>query len=86
MSSGVITLICSLLSTLLCAGMAFLFFCFVLGIILLRRRGKKNVTAREAVSTGVESVSMVFRRNADGELAAVTGEDEDDEAGEDEDK
>ena len=83
MSSTIISILCSLLSLLVCLGVAFLFFCFVLGIILLRRRGKKNVTAREAVSTGVESVSMVFRRNEDGELAAVTGEGEDDDDEED---
>ncbi len=73
------SIVCSLLSLLLCAGFAFLVFAFVLGLILLRRRGKKNVTAAEAVSAGVESVSMVFRRNAAGQMEAVTsdGQDED---------
>ena len=74
MSTGVIiSIIVSLISLLLCAGFAFLLFCLVLGFVLLRRRGKKQVTATEAVSVGVERVSSVFRRNADGELVEVSG-------------
>lgn len=82
-SSLIISIVCSLLSTVLCLAIAFLFFCLILGIIILRRRGKKKVTAREAVTAGVESVSMVFRRNAEGDLEAVAAgkidEDEDED-------
>lgn len=82
MSTGlVISIVVSLLSLLLCSGFAFLFFCLILGIILLRRRGKKKVTAREAVKEGVETVSMVFRRNSEGDLEAVAAKEQDDDDG-----
>lgn len=88
MSTGlVISIVVSLISMVLCAGIAFFFFCLVLGIILLRRRGKKNVTAKEAVATGVETVSMVFRRNAEGDLEAVAAKDlDEDDDDDDEDE
>ena len=38
----------------------------IIGFVLLRRRGKKQVTAKEAVEAGVESVSAVFVRTKDG--------------------
>ena len=80
MSTGlIISIIVSLLSVLLCGGVAFFMFCLVLGVVLLRRRGRKNVTAKEAVTHGVETVSMVFRRNAQGDLEAVTGAGGDDD-------
>ena len=90
MSMGlIISIIVSLLSLVLCTGVAFFLFCLVLGIVLLRRRGKKNVTANEAVKHGVETVSMVFRRGADGNLEEVTGpgaDDDEDAAAEEGDK
>ena len=67
-----------LLSGLLCGALAIFFFLFVLGVVLLRRRGKKDVTAKEAVSAGVESVSQVFRRTPGG-LSPDEDEDEDDD-------
>ena len=69
-------IVCTLISLVLCGGTAFFFFCLVLGIVLLRRRGKK-ITARKAVTTGVQTVSSVFRRNEAGDLVEV-GADEDD--------
>lgn len=77
-TSTIIAIVVSLISTLLCAGLAFFFFVLILGIILLRRR-KKKVTARAAVKEGVQTVSMVFRKNQDGELSAVTDDGQDDE-------
>lgn len=68
--TSIIALLVSLLMSLLCCGGGIFFFLLVIGVIMLRRRGKKNITAKEAVATGVESVSQVFTRRADGGLDA----------------
>ena len=60
-----------------CAG-GTLFFLFLVGFLMLRRRGKKKVTAKEAVSAGVESVSQVFMRKPGG-LADLDDDDDDDD-------
>ncbi len=66
------------LLVLMCGGGGMvLLLLFVVGLVLLRRRGKQNVTAKEAVKAGAESVSQMFMRTKDGGLAAV--EDGDDE-------
>jgi hypothetical protein len=76
-STTVIVII--LLSTvaLFCGGAGFvLLLLFVIGLVLLRRRGKQNVSAKEAVSAGAESVSQMFRRGQGGALQPA---DEDDD-------
>ena len=74
-----IALVVSALFALLCGGGGFLIFLFgIVGFIVLRRRGKKAVTAKEAVSAGVESVSQVFVRGSGGLQALDDDEDDDD--------
>jgi len=64
-----LSIICGILSaliSLLCSGGFCLFIFFmIVGVIVLRRRGKK-VTAKGAVQQGVESVSQVFVRGQAG--------------------
>lgn len=62
----IIGLLVSLLMSLLCCGVGILMALFVLGIIILRRRGKKKVSVKEAVSMGAETVSQVFVRGQGG--------------------
>jgi len=62
----IIGLLVSLLMSMLCCGVGILMALFVLGIIILRRRGKKKVTMKEAVSAGAETVSQVFVRGQGG--------------------
>ena len=67
------------LLTLVCGGGGlFIFVCGIVGFIVLRRRGKKKVSAQEAVSAGVESVSQVFVRGSGG-LQALDDDDDDDD-------
>ena len=75
---SLIIMIVSLTLSLLCSGGFCLFFVFlIVGIIVLRRRGKKEVSAKEAVAAGVESVSQVFVRGKMG--LEELDEDDDDE-------
>lgn len=76
MSSSFLFIVLSL-ATLLCGGGGcILVFLFILGFILLRRRGKKQVTAKEAVKVGAETVSQVFMRTNKG-LQAADDDDDD---------
>ena len=65
-STSLVALVVSLVLSLLCCGVGVFLFVLVLGFWLLRRRGKKNVTMREAVKTGAVSVSQVFVRGQGG--------------------
>jgi uncharacterized protein (TIGR03382 family) len=76
MDSTVIMLVVSVLLTFTCCGVGAFLFLAVLGFWLLRRRGKKQISAKEAVSAGVESVSQVFVRGKGGQLE---GDDDDDD-------
>ncbi len=77
-TTTLVVLIVVLSLALLCGGAAlFLMLAMVLGFIILRRRGRKGVTPREAVSEGVEQVSQVFRRRPDGGLEPATEDDDD---------
>ncbi|MEQ1565534.1 MAG: hypothetical protein ABMA64_07850 [Myxococcota bacterium] len=79
MTTTIIVIVSSLLA-FLCAGAGFvLFLLFVIGFVLLRRRGKK-VTAKEAVAVGAERVSQVFMRTKDGGLQPVQADDQEDDA------
>lgn len=76
MSTTTIIVILSSLLAFLCAGAGFvLFVLFVIGVFLLRRRGKK-VTAKRAVQVGAERVSQVFMRTKSGGLEPVEGDDD----------
>ena len=75
MDSTVIYIVAGLSSLLCCAGV-FLIFCLILGFFLLRKKGKKDATAREAISAGVVQVSQAFSRSKMREQALA--EDEDD--------
>lgn len=66
MDSSLIIIIVSTLLSLLCCGGTMFLFVLILGFVLLRRRGKKDVTARDAMNAGVESVSQVFVRGQGG--------------------
>ena len=77
-TSAIAGLVCSLLSALLCAAVAFLLFVTVIGFIVLRRRGKSDVTPKEAAKVGMESVSQVFVRGSRG-LEPLDDEDEDED-------
>jgi len=74
-------MICSVLgflASLLCSGGFCLFvFLMIVGVVVLRRRGKK-VTAKGAMQQGVESVSQVFVRGQGG-LEDFDDDDDDDE-------
>ena len=74
----IVALVVSILSSLLCCGAGIFLFLLVLGIFLLRRRGKKKVTVKEAVSAGAESVSQVFVRKPGGGLAELDDDEDDD--------
>jgi uncharacterized membrane protein len=70
-TGSIIAIVVSLLVTATCLGAGFfLLLFFVVGLVMLRRRGKKNVTAKEAVQVGAERVSQVFMRTSGG-LQAV---------------
>lgn len=75
--TGIIIIVSALLSVL-CGGATCIFIALmILGFVLLRRRGKKKVTAQEAVKAGVESVSQVFVRGQGG-LSPMDDDDDDD--------
>jgi len=74
-SSLIIVIVSALLSLLCCGGTLFLFV-LILGFVLLRRRGKKNVSARDAMNAGVESVSQVFVRGEGGGLEPADDDDD----------
>jgi hypothetical protein len=65
-TSTIVAIIVSLLLTLLCAGSGLLMLFLVVGVMVLRRRGRKANSAKEIVSVGVESVSQVFMRTGKG--------------------
>jgi hypothetical protein len=76
-TTTLVALLVSLLSMLLCCGLGIFMLLFVLGIIILRRRGRKKVSVKEAVSVGASTVSQVFVRGQGGGLEAL-GDDDDD--------
>lgn len=76
MSSTIISLIISLVSFLCCGGSCIFVFLMILGFVMLRRRGKKNVTPKQAVKAGVASVSQVFVRG-EGGLSDFDDDDDD---------
>lgn len=75
-TSSIIVILVSLLMSLVCFGVCVFMLLLVIGIVILRRRGKKDVSMREAVSTGAETVSQVFVRGQGG-LEAYDDEDDD---------
>lgn len=76
-TTTIIAIVVSLTLTVVCVGgAAVLLLLFVVGLVLLRRRGKQNVTAKEAVAAGAERVSQVFLRTKGG-LQAVDDEGDD---------
>ena len=70
--SIVLSLLCSLLC---CVGTVFLFL-LILGVVLLRRRGKK-VTPKAAVKAATERVSQAFMRGPDGKIQGMDDDDDD---------
>ncbi len=76
MDTTVIAILFGLLTTLVCCGIGTLILLLVLGVVILRRRGQKKVTMKEAVTAGAETVSQVFVRGQGG-LEAL-GDDDDD--------
>jgi UPF0716 family protein affecting phage T7 exclusion len=74
--SIIISLVVSVLCSLMCFGAGVLVLLAILGFMMLRRRGKQNVTAKEAVAAGAERVSQVFRRSPGGGLEAVDDDDD----------
>lgn len=75
-TSSIIVILVSLLMSLVCFGVCVFMLLLVIGIVILRRRGRKDVSMREAVSTGAETVSQVFVRGQGG-LQAYDDEDDD---------
>ena len=75
-TTSIIMLLVSLLTSLICFGVCIFMVLLLIGIIILRRRGKKKVSMREAVTTGAETVSQVFVRGQGG-LQAYDDEDDD---------
>ncbi len=60
----------SLLLSLFCCGIGVFLFVLLLGFLMLRRRGKKKISMKDAVSAGAERVSQVFVRGKGGLEAA----------------
>lgn len=75
-TSTIVAILISMLMSLLCCGLGIFMLLFVIGIVMLRRRGRKKVTMKEAVSAGASTVSQVFVRGQGG-LEAL-GDDDDD--------
>jgi uncharacterized protein YggT (Ycf19 family) len=76
--SIIISLVVSVLCSLMCFGVGIVVLLAIIGFMLLWRRGKQNVTAKEAVAAGAERVSQVFRRTQGGGLEAVDDDDQND--------
>ena len=76
-TTSIIVLLVSLLTSLICFGVCIFMVLLVIGVVILRRRGKKKVSMREAVSTGAETVSQVFVRGQGGLQAYDDDEDDD---------
>jgi hypothetical protein len=72
-----VAIVISLLMSLFCCGIGVFMFVLLLGFMLLRRRGKKKITMKQAVSAGAERVSQVFVRGKGG-LQAADDDDDDD--------
>ncbi len=64
--TSLISIAVSLILSLLCCGFWVFLFLLVLGIFLLRRRGKTAVSAAEAVKVAAVEVSQVFVRGKHG--------------------
>jgi len=75
-TSSIVAILVGLLTTLLCCGFGIFCLLLIVGVIILRRRGKK-VSVKSAVSTGAETVSQVFVRGSGG-LEALGDDDDDD--------
>lgn len=73
--TSILSILISLFLSLLCCGFWVLIFLLVLGFFLLRRRGKKKVTAAEAVKVAAVEVSQVFVRGKHG-LEVLDDDDE----------
>lgn len=73
-----LTLIISLVSSLCCCLGFFLLLFLIVGILFLRKRGKKNITPKEAVVVGAEQVSQMFVRNKKSREELMREEDEND--------
>lgn len=81
MSSSLLSLvIAGVLGLLCCTGAALLFFLAV-GIVLLRRRGKKQISTKEAVRVGAEEVSRAFVRTKKTREELYAEEEEEDRRG-----
>ena len=73
--------ICSALSCLCCVGAFVLIICLIVGMTLLRKKGKKDIGAREAVVAGAEQVSQMFVRPKKSREELMREEDEDEHGG-----
>ena len=69
--------ICSALSCFCCFGGFLLIICLVVGMTFLRKKGKKDIGAREAVVAGAEQVSQMFVRPKKSREELMREEDED---------
>lgn len=64
--ASILSIAISLILSLLCCGFWIFLFLLVLGIFLLRRRGKKMVSPTQAVKVAAVEVSQVFVRGKHG--------------------
>ncbi len=74
MGVEIVIILVSLLTSLLCCGGSLLVMLAIIGFVVLRRRGSKDVSAKAAVNAGVESVSQVFVRGKGGGLEPADDE------------
>ncbi len=72
-----VTYIVAGLSSLCCCLGFFLLVFLVVGMLFLRKRGKKDITAQEAVKVGAEQVSQMFVRPKKSREELMRDEDED---------
>lgn len=79
-STSYIIYIVAALSSLLCCGGAFLIFLLILGFVFLRKRGKKDISVKEAMSTGAD-MSRAFIRGGKTREQLLAEEEEEERKG-----
>ena len=69
-------IVASAISSLCCCLAFVLFILLIIGVLTMRKKGKKKVTAREAIATGADQVSRVFVRGQKSREEMLAEEDE----------
>lgn len=81
MGSSVISMILGLVCSLLCCAGFALIILAIVGFMLLRRRGKKDIKVTDAVAAGADSVSRAFTRSGKSRAEMYADEEDDERRG-----